>query len=208
VSDAGDRVPARERWNARYGAAGFHAFPDTPAAWLVEHHELLAAMRTEGRVPRALDVACGDGRNARWLAELGFAVDAVDVSDVAIGALRRAAEERGLAVDARVLDLEQDALPVGEHDVVVCMHFLQRDAFGSLQAALRPGGVLLYETFTRDHVEVLGRRFDPAFVLERNELLHAFAGLHVRHYREGVIERDEQARAVASLLAQRPPAES
>jgi 2-polyprenyl-3-methyl-5-hydroxy-6-metoxy-1,4-benzoquinol methylase len=201
MSDA--EVPARERWNARYAAAGFEAFPDAPAGWLVEHRALLADLRPGARTARALDVACGDGRNARWLAQLGFAVDAVDVSDVAIGALRLAAEARELSVDARVLDLEQEALPVGEYDVVVCMHFLQRPVFGSLQAALRPGGVLLYETFTRDHIEVLGSSFNAAFVLERNELLHAFAGLYVRHYREGVIEGGERPRAVASIVAQR-----
>ena len=166
-----------------------------------------ASLRTEERIPRALDLACGDGRNARWLAELGFAVDAVDVSDVAIGALRLAAEARELSVDARVLDAAQDALPVAEYDVVVVVHFLQRDVFGSLQAALRPGGVLLYETFTRDHVDVLGSSFNPAYVLEPNELLHAFAGLYVRHYREGIVERGDHRSAVASLVAQRPAAE-
>jgi tellurite methyltransferase len=202
VSDA--ELPARERWNARYAKPGFEPFPDAPAAWLVEHRALLAGLRTEGRMPRALDVACGDGRNARWLAELGFEVDAVDVSDVAIGALRVAAQKRELAIEARVLDLEQEALTVGEHDVVVCMHFLQRTVFGSLQAALRPGGILLYETFTRDHIDLLGNAFNRAFVLERNELLHAFSGLYVRHYREGVIERGEHSSAVASLVAQQP----
>lgn len=204
VNDTRAREPARERWNARYAATAFAAFPDAPADWLVEHRELLSGLRRPDVVARALDVACGDGRNARWLAELGFAVDAVDVSDVAIGALRVAAGNDGLAVEATVVDLEQDALPVGEYDVVVCMHYLQRELFGSLQAALRPGGVLLYETFTREHVEELGRSFDIVFALERNELLHAFAGLYVRHYREGVIARDDTSRAVASLVAQRP----
>src|SRR5215207_1060185 len=155
-----DEIPARERWNARYGVPEFEPFPNAPAEWLVEHRALLEGLRTPERIPRALDLACGDGRNARWLAERGFAVDAVDVSDVAIGALRLAAEARELSIDARVFDATQDALPVGEYDVVVVVHFLQRDVFGSLQAALRPRGVLLYETFTRDHVEVLGSSFN------------------------------------------------
>jgi tellurite methyltransferase len=86
----------------------------------------------------------------------------------------------------------------------VVVHFLQRDVFGSLQAALSPGGVLLYETFTRDHVDVLGSSFNPAYLLDPNELLHAFAGLHVRHYREGIVERGDHRSAVASLVAQRP----
>ena len=124
------------------------------------------------------------------------------MSDVAIAALRAAAAERGLRVDARVADLEHDALP-GGYDVVVCMSYLQRDLFGALRGALSPGGLLLYETFARAHVEELGRQFNPAYVLERNELLRAFAALHVRHYREGVAERGGEQRGVASIVAQR-----
>jgi tellurite methyltransferase len=189
---------AGERWNERYAAA-FEPFPDAPAQWLVEHRELLGAS-SEGR---ALDVACGDGRNARWLAELGFAVDAVDASDVAVAALQSAAAERGLRVQASVVDLEHYALPAGPYDVVVCMSYLQRDLFGALEGALAPGGLLLYETFARAHLDELGRTFNPAYVLGRNELLRAFPGLHVRHYREGVVERGGEQRGVASIVAQR-----
>jgi SAM-dependent methyltransferase len=201
--DERGRAPARERWNERYGAGGFDAFPDAPAQWLVEHRALLDELRASRDDARAIDVACGDGRNARHLAELGFAVVAVDVSDVAIDALRAAAAESGLAISARVLDLEHDPLPEDAYDVVVCTSYLQRDLFGALARALRPGGLLLYETFARAHVEELGKSFNPAYVLERNELLHAFAQLHVRHYREGVVERGGEQRGVASLVAQR-----
>jgi len=204
VSDRGPgREPARERWNERYGAGGLEPFPDAPAAWLVEHRELLGELRATRDDPLAIDVACGDGRNARQLAELGFAVDAVDVSDVAIGALRAAAAKTGLAVSARVLDLEHEALPEDAYDVVVCTSYLQRDLFGALARALRPGGVLLYETFSRAHVEELGKPFNPAYVLDRNELLRAFSQLHVRHYREGVADRGGEPRGVASIVAQR-----
>jgi tellurite methyltransferase len=194
---------SRERWNDRYGGEGFEPFPDAPAEWLAEHRALLGELQASGDDPRALDVACGDGRNARWLAGLGFAVDAVDVSDVAVGALRTAAAERGLRVDARVLDLERDALPSGPYDVVVCMNYLQRELFAALEGVLAPGGLLLYETFAQAHVAELGRRFNPAYVLEPNELLRAFGGLHVRHYREGVAERGAEQRGVASIVAQR-----
>jgi SAM-dependent methyltransferase len=203
VSDGQGRAPARERWNERYGAPGFEAFPDAPAPWLVEHRPLLDELRGARADPRALDVACGDGRNSRYLAELGFAVDAVDVSDVAVEALRAATADAGLAVRAKVVDLEHEPLPEREYDVVVCMSYLQRDLFAALRRALRPGGVLLYETFSRAHVEELGKPFNPAYVLERNELLHAFAELHVRHYREGIAERGGDTRGVASLVAQR-----
>lgn len=199
---------ARERWNDRYGGGELDPFPDAPAEWLVEHRALVRELQAGRDDSRALDVACGDGRNARWLAELGFAVDAVDVSDVVVGALRCAAAERGLRVDPRVLDLEHDALPAGPYDIVVCMNYLQRDLFSALEGALGPGGLLLYETFAQAHVAELGRRFNPAYVLERNELLRAFPALHVRHYREGVAERSGEQRGVASIVAQRLSSEA
>ncbi len=83
------------------------------------------------------------------------------------------------------------------------MHYLQRELFGALQAAVAPGGLLLYETFSRAHVEELGRSFNPAYVLDRNELLRAFDELHVHHYREGLAERRGDTRGVASIVAQR-----
>lgn len=197
------RPSARDRWNERHGEGAFEPFPRVPAEWLVEHRALLDERGGARDESRALDVACGDGRNARYLAELGFAVDAVDVSDVAIAGLRSAASQSGLRVSPRVLDLEREPLPADAYDVVVCMNYLQRDLFGALQAVLRPGGLLLFETVSRAHVEELGRRFHPAYVLERNELLRAFPALHVRHYREGVAERRGEPRGVASLVAQR-----
>lgn len=200
--DEASPAPARDRWNERYGAPGFEPFAPEPAEWLVEHEALLCELCAGADDPRALDVACGDGRNARHLAELGFRVDALDISDVAIDALRAAAAEKDLAVAARVADLERDPLPAAGHDVVVCMNYLQRDLFDGLCAALRPGGVLIYETFARAHLEELGRTFNPAYVLSRNELLHAFRRLHVRHYREEVVQRRGDSRGVASLVAQ------
>jgi tellurite methyltransferase len=190
---------ARERWNERRSQGGFEPFPDTPAQWLVDNDALLG---TDGR---ALDVACGDGRNALHLARLGFEVDAVDVSDVAIDGLRAAAPERAPAVRARVVDLEREPLPVDAYDVVLNFNYLQRDLFGALERALRPGGWLVFETLGRAHIDELGKRINPIYVLGDNELLHAFPGLRVRRYREGVVARSCGPRGVASLVAQRPP---
>ncbi|MEA2149836.1 MAG: tellurite methyltransferase [Solirubrobacteraceae bacterium] len=196
---AAQEPSARERWNERRSAAGLEPFPDAPAPWLVEHAELLR--RPGGG--RALDVACGDGRNAVALARLGYEVDAFDVSDVAIEALRAAAPQRAPAVRPRVVDLEREPLARGAYDVVAVFNYLQRDLFGGLEDALRPGGWLLFETFGPAHLEELGKPINPAYVLASGELLRAFPGLRVRHYREGVAERPGGPRGIASLLAQR-----
>ena len=175
-------------------------FPDRPAEWLVEHRSLLKALPAGGR---ALDVACGDGRNARYLAELGFEVDAVDISAVVVERLAEAAGALGLSVSPRVVDLEYGiGFPAHEYTVIVNFNYLQRSLFDSLARALRPGGLLLFETFARPHIDELGHDFRAEFLLGENELLEAFAGLRVRHYFEGVVERSGEPRGVASLVAQ------
>lgn len=191
--------PARTRWNRRFAEGGFEPFPDDPAQWLVEHEPLLRALAPG----RALDVACGNGRNALHLARLGFEVDAVDVSDFAIERLREAAEQRELPIDARVVDLELDPLPQSAYDVVIDVDYLQRDLFAALEAALRPGGVLVFETFARPHLDELDQRMNPAYVLAPNELLRAFPSLVVKHYHERVVLRNGTRRGVAGLVAQR-----
>ncbi len=166
--------------------------------WLVEHRALLA----EQAKGRALDVACGVGREAAYLAGLGFAVDAVDVSDVAIAKVRERAAVRALDIEAiRAELLHADAeFPRPPYDVICCFYFLQRGLLELIVGALAPGGLLFYETFTRDHVEVVGGRMPERFLLEHNELLGAFDSPRVLHYREAVIGT-ERRRAVASLVA-------
>ncbi len=193
-------MSAGERWNERY-TQDFRPFPDAPAPWLVAHRALL----TGGG--RALDVACGDGRNALYLARHGYEVEAIDAADVAIDALRTAARERDLAITPLVVDLEREPLPAGPYDVIVTMNFLQRDLFGPLQDALAPGGLLLYETLGQAHVTQLGRSFNPAYLLDEGELLRAFGGLELVDHFEGVAERGGGPRGVGAIVARRPPGE-
>jgi tellurite methyltransferase len=181
---------ARETWDARYRERGTATGP--PSDWLVANQALL-------RGTRALDLACGTGRNAVFLAGRGFAVDALDISEVAIAALRGVA-----GVRAWTVDLEGAQLPTGRYDVVVLINYLQRDLFAGAAAALAPGGVLIGETVTRAHVEQLERAFDRRFLLEPGELREAFPALEVLRYEEGVVQRSGRTRAVAAIVAQRP----
>jgi SAM-dependent methyltransferase len=197
MSRYGAWMGAADRWNERY-TQSLEPFPHTPAAWLVEHEGLLAGGG------RGLDVACGDGRNALYLARHGYEVAAIDASDVAVGALNAAALERGLPITAHVVDVEAEPLPAGPYDAIVVMNFLDRALFGSLRDALAPGGLLFYETLSVAHVEELGRSFNADYLLARGELLEAFGDLEVVAHAEGVVERAGGPRGVASIVARRP----
>jgi SAM-dependent methyltransferase len=189
-------VSDREHWNAKHRDAEVGG--RSTRAWLVEHRNLLA----ERESGRALDIACGVGREAVYLAELGFAVDAVDVSDVAIARLRERAAERTLNIETARMDLLQPGaeFPRPPYDVICCFYFLRRPLLASIAGALAPGGLLLFENFTRDHVEVVGGQMPERVLLDHNELLRAFPGLRVLRYREAIIGT-ERRRAVASLVA-------
>jgi SAM-dependent methyltransferase len=202
MSRYGAPMDARDRWNERYARAGREWMPELPAEWLVAH----AALLTGGG--RALDVACGDGRNALYLAQRGYMVEAIDVSDVAIAALCATAEARGLTmtIAPRVVDLEREPLPGGPYDVIVMLNFLQRDLFAPIAQALAPGGLLLFETLARSHVDELGHSFNPAYLVEPGELLSAFDGLEVVDHREGIVQGSGGPRGVAGIVVRRPAA--
>ena len=115
-----------------------------PSAFLVENAGLLPAGG------RALDAAMGTGRNALYLASLGFDVTGVDISPVACEQAQEAAGAKGLRIEAICADLESWQAPEAAFDVVINFNYLQRDLCPRLVAALRPGGVLVFETFTTD----------------------------------------------------------
>ena len=119
---------------------------------------------------RVLDVACGAGRHARWLARLGFEVDAVDrdVSGLA---------DRPPGVELREADIEGDAWPYPEtrFDAIVVTNYLHRPLLPTLVGSLEPGGLLLYETFAAGN-ERFGKPSNPDFLLRPGELIEAVRG--------------------------------
>ena len=171
-------------------------FDDTlrqPAQFLVENIEILPR-------GRALDVAMGSGRNAIYLAKMGFQVEGVDAShEAAEEALARAREE-GVSIQIRVEDLEKiPYFEEGVYDLVICFNYLQRSLIPQMKNWVKPGGMLVYETFIVDQVR-FGKPLNPDHLLRHNELLHTFRDFRVLRYREGVIEGKK---AVASIVAQK-----
>jgi SAM-dependent methyltransferase len=165
-----------------------------PARWLVDHAHLLPA------TGNALDVASGSGRHAFWLAARGLTTLAIDSSAPAIAGIRETAARLQLPLRAEIVDLETDGatLPVAAYDLIVVVHYLHRALFPALQAGLRPGGILVYETFTRAQA-LLGKPTNPAFLLEPGELRNLVAPLEVLAEREGEFE----GKMLASVIAVR-----
>ncbi len=161
-----------------------------PAAFLAE---IFAAGAWSIPRGRALDIACGKGRNALFLAEQGFDVTAIDISPVALAEGRRHAAKKNLAVTWRQVDLEQIQLAENAYDLVVNFNYLQRSLIPQIKAALKVGGTVIFETYLIDQ-PVIGHPKNPAYLLERNELLRWFRDLRVLYYREGQFcERGERA---------------
>lgn len=167
----------------------------TPSSWLVDNAGLLPQ---GGRV---LDVACGKGRHALWLAARGFNVHAIDRNADAIVEVSEAARRSGVEIATDVIDLETDPPPsLGDaiYDVVVVFNYLHRSLMPRLRDAVKPGGVLIYETFTVRQAE-RGHPRNPAFLLKDGELAQLMAPLTIVRSREGEFD----GRFVASVVAER-----
>jgi SAM-dependent methyltransferase len=151
-----------------------------------------------------LDVAMGYGRNAIFLAQMGFApVEGVDISVEAVAAAREAARQAGVTVNARVADLEGDyRIATGAYDVIICFSYLQRSLIPRMKGGLRRGGMVVYETFLIDQAQ-WGKPKNPDYLLRHNELLDLFRDLHCLRYREGIYADGEDRRAIASIVAEK-----
>lgn len=151
--------------------------PDAPSLWVVRHAAHIAPGGT------VLDLACGGGRNARWLARQGFVVEAVDRNTQALSGLA------GIAgIHATAADLEAGDWPylARQFDAIVVCRYLHRPLLPVIATALNPGGVLIYETFMVGN-ERFGKPSNPDFLLHENELMAAYSPLlRVAAFEQGV----------------------
>jgi SAM-dependent methyltransferase len=170
----------------------------SPSPWVVRWAALI---RPGGEV---LDVACGSGRHARHLAARGYRVVAVDRDAAALETL---AAVPGVQVRAADLEAASWPFPPGRFDGVVVVNYLHRPLFGDLVGALRPGGVLIYETFMQGN-EALGRPSNPDFLLRPGELVGAFGErLAVVAFEQGRVDEPKPA-VIQRVCAARAAAES
>jgi SAM-dependent methyltransferase len=184
----------RAHWENRYAECGV---ADRPAsAWVIR-----ACRHTEGTV---VDLAAGVGANGAALAALGRTVVAVDFVETAVRLARgRHQRVQGIVADAAALPFAPSSL-----DTIVCTNFLDRTLFPVLANLLRPGGHLVYETYTALQLTIggRGRRRGPrdrAFLLEPGELPRLVRPLEVIEFREGLVRDERGRRYCASILARK-----
>jgi len=152
----------------------------------------------------ALDLACGQGGNALFLAERGLDVFAWDLSSVAIEQLDQLGNLKSLTINTQVRDVVQQPPEENSLDVLVVSFFLERLLCSDFIAALRPGGLLFYQTYCQQKVQPQGPT-NPDFLLADNELLALFSSMKVRVYREESLLGDQQRgwRNQALLVAEK-----
>ena len=188
----------RDKWNERYRDGAYEGRTH-PTALLAEWLPQLAR-------GRALDVACGAGRNALYLAAHGFAVAALDISAVALERGRRAAAERVLDVEWLCADLDDDveqALPAGPFDLIVWVRYVHRTLMPALVARLAVGGTLLCEQHLATTDPVAGPT-SAAYRLAPGELARTARPLQALYSYEGpLVDPDGRPVALAQLVGRK-----
>ena len=160
----------RIKWDARYGGTEY-LFSFTPSRFLAQSLDRIRAL-TPGR--RALDVACGEGRNGIFLAQNGYQVTAIDISERGLAKGASRAAELGLQVAFVQADLESYRLQES-YDLILNFNFLLRPLTPRLVDALTPGGVVVMETIL--NAPTLQGRHTKSFLLYQGELAALFSGL-------------------------------
>ncbi len=171
----------RIKWDAKYRKKPISSHP----SGIVKKYRHLAFPGN------ALDIACGNGRNSIFLAQNGFAVDAVDISTVAADQL--AGQHANIQVHCE--DLDTWKIPRNQYDLIINIRFLDRNLFPQIQVGLKAGGLLIFESFLNGQTD--------KYCLKANELLHAFGSFRIIYYEEKKTDPGERYERIASLVAQK-----
>ena len=182
-------MPAEDRlyWNQRFRVEGWRT---EPSSFLLS---LNAVLPSSGQ---ALDIAGGPGQNALWLAGRGLDTALVDISEVALDMAARAAEERSVTLELLQIDLEEEPIPAGPWDLIVCFNYLRRPLLRALGSALSPDGRLVLELATQINLE-RHQRPPEKYLLKGGEIPTLLPGLELVEYHE----RWWEDRHVAHVLA-------
>ena len=179
----------KDRWENKYRTE-IYLFGEKPIPFLVENVRLLP----KGKV---LDIAMGEGRNGVYLATQGFEVTGLDISAKGLEKAHNLAKKNNVTIETRVVDLESFQLEPNSYDVILCTYYMQRNLFKQFQSALKPGGMIVVETYNVDYLKYA--RFSRKWALDTNELLDIFKDMRIIRYQD----YDDGKEAYSSIIAQK-----
>ncbi len=169
----------KEKWNKRYKEGNHHDIED-PSNLL---------KRWISRIPtgKAIDIGCGNGRNAIFLSTKGYEVDAIDFSEEALKIAREKAQEKNLKINWIKKDIQEHNFPKGKYDLVVMSFFNPLEKLAEIKNSLNEGGHILFENHIKtEKREVKGPDKDSKYRFDPNEVLEKFDDLQILFYEEGI----------------------
>lgn len=201
--DAGMSQADQDKWNQRY-REGAYALRKHPSALL---EEWLPKLKITEAHPRAIDVACGTGRNAIYLARRGWHVDAVDIAQVALEYLSQTATAEDLPISCIQMDLEYawrrptKLFTADRYDLAIMIRYTNMPLVDTLKDVLKAGGYLIIEEHLVTEADVIGPQ-NQEYRMRPGVLRDAATGLDIIWYREGVVtDSDGRPAALAQLIA-------
>jgi SAM-dependent methyltransferase len=186
-----------DKWDKKYSSIDY-SDEVTACSLLTNYGYLLPS------IGLALDLACGIAGNAFYLSEAGLDVQAIDISQVAIDRVNQISQQKNLSIETIVRDVETTGLPSTQYDVIVVSYFLNRELMPIIIGHLKQGGLLFYQTWTKNDVAQI-EPSNPSFLLDKGELLRHCKDMDILHYHEdGLIGDISQGqRNQASIIAVR-----
>jgi 2-polyprenyl-3-methyl-5-hydroxy-6-metoxy-1,4-benzoquinol methylase len=186
----------QKRWDKRFGRKEF-ALGKEPNAFLKKYIHLLPK-------GKALDIATGEGRNAVFLAQHGFEVEAVDISEKGLKKAQALTREKGVRINTFLVDLDQYQIEKERYDLIANFYFLKRRLIPRIKKGLKNGGKVIFETYLLEHrtLSIEGPK-QAKYFLKSNELLKLFKNFRILFYREGIFREGGRKKAVASLIAEK-----
>ncbi|MDX9814152.1 MAG: methyltransferase domain-containing protein [Sulfurimonas sp.] len=179
----------KNRWNEKHKELGVD----------VEPSKIIKDFLDVAKIGTALDIACGSGRNTHFLADAGFSVDAIDISDYALAKIKNSA-----MIGKVEADLDKYNLTPNKYDLVININYLNRRLMPQIKESLKSGGVLVFESFMVAYGDFNLPTANVEHLLRKNELLHTFIGLDIIYYEERVITTPKGEKIkVASLVAKK-----
>jgi tellurite methyltransferase len=180
----------KDRWNEKYDTE-VYLFGEKPIPFLTDNIHILPK-------GKALDVAMGEGRNGVYLATQGFDVTGLDISEKGLEKAHTLATKNNVTIQTKVVDLESIQFEPHSWDLIICTYYMDRGLYKKFLDALKPGGMLLIETYNIDYLKY--RRFNAKWALNTNELLDLFKGMRILRYQD----YDDAREAYSSIIAQKP----